>query len=70
MTKGVKWFWTISIFILVVSGCEDSNEPDPNINAEINSEYVSNDDEIAFEQRKPDIDMNDSLKTANFDFGV
>lgn len=65
MTKCAKWFWSIPIIVFAVSGCEDNNQPDPNINAEINSEYVSNEDEVVFEQMMSDIDMKDSLTTAN-----
>jgi hypothetical protein len=65
MTKGRKWFLSICIIVLVVSGCEDSKEPGSNINEEINSEYVSNEDEVAFEQMIAEIDGNDSFTTAN-----
>ena len=64
-TKGVKWFSTVFIFMFVLSGCGESEELDPIGNSENNSEYVANEDEVAFEQLISDIDMNDSLATAN-----
>ena len=65
MKKCVMWLCSISIFMFVGFSCGDNKEPDPKNNTESNSEYVSNEDEVAFEQLISEIDMNDALTTAN-----